>query len=350
MKRAMPRPLRSDRRSGFTLIELLVVIAIIAVLIALLLPAVQQAREAARRAQCINNLKQLGLSVHNFHDQYRKLPPSVQMHPSVGDISDYNQNFGPNWAVLILPFMDQAPLYNSVSNSINTYLTTGDSAWRSVRSTRIPVLLCPSDTGSETNLASVGGNWARGNYGANAGPGMQWNGGAVGTAVFQNGEWKENFPSGFASEYYPSWSAGLTGSGVLVVNGGNTLASVSDGTSNTILFDELRIGWNSNDIRGTWALGQCGASISAGNSRIDTPSPNVSLSGYDDIQGCQDNPSIGMGCCGCNSWQVTAKSKHIGGVLICLTDGSVRFISNSISQRIWFLLHSRDDNQSIGEF
>lgn len=132
----------------------------------------------------------------------------------------------------------------------------------------------------------------------------------------------------------------------MAVNGGTQLHKFPDGTSATILFDELRIGWNSDDIRGTWALGQAGASISAGNGRIDTPTPNVSLSGYDDIQGCQDNPGIGMGCCGCNSWQVTAKSRHTGGVMTGFADGSVRFVSNSVSQRTWFLLHSRDDGQT----
>ena len=74
-----------------------------------------------------------------------------------------------------------------------------------------------------------------------------------------------------------------------------------------------------------------------------------SLSGWDDIQGCQDNPAINMGCCGCNSWQVTAKSKHPGGVMTGFGDGHVQFIANSISQRAWFLLHSRNDGQAIGE-
>ena len=118
-------------------------------------------------------------------------------------------------------------------------------------------------------------------------------------------------------------SAGLNGGGAFVVNGGTKVELLQDGTSTTVLFDELRIGWNANDIRGTWAMGQAGASISAGNGRIDTPTPNVSYSGWDDIQGCQDNPNIGMGCCGCNSWQVTAKSKHSNGVNVGFADGSV---------------------------
>jgi prepilin-type N-terminal cleavage/methylation domain-containing protein/prepilin-type processing-associated H-X9-DG protein len=339
---------RSDQRKGFTLIELLVVIAIIAILIGLLLPAVQKIREAANRMSCSNKMKQICLAAHNYQDTNGQLPPTVMMNSQVGDISDYNQNFGPNWAVLVLPFIEQDNLYRQASTSVANYMTNGDSSWRVVRTQTIKTYLCPSDSGGNVPANAVGGSWARGNYGANAGPGMHWGGGSVGVAVNSGGSWHDNDPNGFASEYYPSWTAGWSGGGAMVVNGGTKIDTLQDGTSNTILFDELRIGWNGNDIRGTWAMGEAGASISAGNGRIDTPTPNISLSGYDDIQGCQDNPNIGMGCCGCNSWQVTAKSKHPGGVNTGMADGSVRFVRDSVSQRTWFLLHSRDDGQVIG--
>ncbi|MDB5307668.1 MAG: prepilin-type cleavage/methylation protein [Gemmataceae bacterium] len=342
-------PLARRSRSAFTLIELLVVIAIIAILIGLLLPAVQKVREAAARASCSNNLHQLAIACHNYQDVSGSLPPSVMANSQVSDISDYNQNFGPNWAVLLLPHIEQGAMFNQVSSSVNNYMANDDANWRSIQGNKIKTYLCPSDTGADTPANAAGGNWARGNYGANAGPGMHWNGGSVGVAEFTGGQWRDHNPSGFASEYYPSWSAGSSGGGVFVVNGGTKLNTLTDGTSNTIMFDELRIGWNGDDIRGTWAMGQCGASISAGNGRIDTPTPNVSLSGWDDIQGCQDNPAIGMGCCGCNSWQVTAKSRHTGGVLTGFADGSVKFISNSVSERTWFLLHSRNDGQIPGD-
>ena len=91
-------------------------------------------------------------------------------------------------------------------------------------------------------------------------------------------------------------------------------------------------------------MGQTGASVSAANGRSDTPSPNFSCSGCDDVQGSDDRNDLGMGSCGtCGSWQVTAKSRHTGGVMTGFGDGSVRFVRNSVSVRSWFLLHSRND-------
>ncbi len=340
---------RFQIRKAFTLIELLVVIAIIAILIAMLVPAVQKVRESANRTTCSNNMKQLVMACHTHEDAVKRLPPTVMHGSFVSGIDDFNQNFGPNWAVMILPYIEQTALYASVQDSVQSYVKTGNAAWRSVRGAKIPVLLCPSDLGAETPASVAGGGWARGNYGANAGPGMHWAGGPVGVAIVKNGKWVDNNPHDFASEYYPSWTSGWAGGGPMVVNGNSKLKGIRDGTSTTILIDELRIGWNANDIRGTWAMGQCGASISAGNGRNDTPTPNISLSGWDDIQNCQDKPAIGMGCCGCNSWQVTAKSRHAQGVVVGFADGSVRFINDSVSQRTWFLLHSRDDGQVLGK-
>lgn len=103
------------KRSGFTLIELLVVIAIIAVLIGLLVPAVQKVREAANRMSCGNNAKQLAIACHSYHDTNGGLPAAVMMHSSVTNPADYNQNVGPNWIALILPFIEQESLYKTVS-------------------------------------------------------------------------------------------------------------------------------------------------------------------------------------------------------------------------------------------
>src|SRR5438105_3043090 len=161
-----------SRRPAFTLIELLVVIAIIAVLIGLLVPAVQKVREAAARTQCGNNLHQLAVAAHNYQDTNGTLPPCVLMNRNVSNPADYNQNFGPNWAVLILPYIEQDNMYQQVAASVISYPTTGDASWRSLRGNKIKTYLCPSDAGADVPFAGAGGNWARGNYGANAGPGM----------------------------------------------------------------------------------------------------------------------------------------------------------------------------------
>src|SRR3954464_4781052 len=121
----MPHPRPS--RSAFTLIELLVVIAIIAILIGLLLPAVQKVREAAARLSCQNNIKQLGLACHNYHDANGALPPAVQMNSGVDRTVASGQNFGPNWIVLVLPYFEQDNLYRSAGTSIQNYKTNGDS-------------------------------------------------------------------------------------------------------------------------------------------------------------------------------------------------------------------------------
>jgi prepilin-type N-terminal cleavage/methylation domain-containing protein len=345
-------PPSRPRRSAFTLIELLVVIAIIAILIGLLLPAVQKVREAAARAKCANNMKQIGIAAHAYHDTNNTLPPSVLMHRAVSNPADHNQNFGPNWAVLLLPQLEQGPLFNQVQASVNNYIAnvnstvvTPDANWRAISNTVLPVFRCPSDTGGDTPTNRAGRDWARGNYGANAGPGMFWIGAPEG-AITQTGGLMTESGWGVGG-YYPTNVQGLPLGGAFSVNTGQKLPTMADGTSNTILVDELRIGPTANDIRGTWAMGQCGASISAANGRIDTPSPNVSLSGWDDIQGCDDQPAIGMGCCsGCGSWQVTAKSKHTGGVNTLMSDGSLRFVRNSVDTRTWFLMHSRNDGQT----
>jgi prepilin-type N-terminal cleavage/methylation domain-containing protein len=135
----------SRARRGFTLIELLVVIAIIAILIALLLPAVQQAREAARRSQCKNNLKQIGLALHNYHEQAGTLPPGwigVDLATRLPDVEGLN-GFG--WGAMILPHLDQTPLYNR----INFFVGVADPLNLVPRTTNLTVYRCPSDTGPQ---------------------------------------------------------------------------------------------------------------------------------------------------------------------------------------------------------
>ncbi|MGQ0636478.1 MAG: DUF1559 family PulG-like putative transporter [Planctomycetaceae bacterium] len=136
-----------SRKRGFTLIELLVVIAIIAVLIALLLPAVQQAREAARRTQCKNNLKQVALAVHNYHDTHNCVP-NVAYMPAKATPASVRDAYEWSWATYLLPFVDQAPLYNSLNPGPNTFSQVASTqAGIALLQTSLPVYQCPTDTG-----------------------------------------------------------------------------------------------------------------------------------------------------------------------------------------------------------
>jgi prepilin-type N-terminal cleavage/methylation domain-containing protein/prepilin-type processing-associated H-X9-DG protein len=350
-----------SRRVGFTLIELLVVIAIIAILVALLLPAVQKVRESASKTRCLNNMKQIALGCIQHHDQLGKLPASVLMHKQATAVNNFNQPFGPNWAILILPYIEQGNLYNacgSNGNGVGIYKAAMKNAtitsaeandWRNIIGNEISLYKCPSDTfnGPPLERSDLAGKWARGNYGANTGPGLQRHTNPSEDAVKRDasGEFIEHH-SPFTSSLYPGLS--FQGGGVFTINNGIKLEAIRDGSSNTIMIDELRVGPVNTDLRGTWALGQAGGSLASGNGRTDSPGPNISYTGYDDIQGGSNRPDIGMGCWNQpQSNQVTAKSKHIRGVNAAFADGSVRFILNGVTQPVWFFLHNRDDKQVI---
>jgi len=371
-------------RPGFTLIELLVLIAIIAVLIALLLPAVQSAREAARRSQCVNNVKQLVLGLHNFESSYGTFPKGVN-EPYLNGLtaytgsdalgSDQTEPFGPNWAIMILPYIDQSALYNSsnvlgypgwpgpynnpvnpVETAPNANLYNMDWANTTVRSTRLAVFVCPTDPNNgpeaffylpsdfvnypqyapmDQRTGTPLTNWARGNYGA-----IQ---GATDPDHSLNGD------QGLAWDPYP----GSPKTGMMGLNFGSTIASVTDGLSNTAAVGELRVGLNSMDIRGTWALGLSMASL-CGHAKPYNPTPN-NLYGFP-LPNCRDGgdemqagpvlgllfpnaAQMGMGFnCGGGMYNSGGQSRsmHPGGVNIGFGDGSVHFIKNTITERIWY--------------
>jgi prepilin-type N-terminal cleavage/methylation domain-containing protein/prepilin-type processing-associated H-X9-DG protein len=353
------------RRSGFTLIELLVVIAIIAILIGLLLPAVQKIREAAARMQCSNNLKQLGLAVHNYHDSHGKFPPASQVPYGQENTDSYmtiNGPVGPNWAVLILPYIEQDNLYN-LSNpgsypgipiipgaGVPAYASVNNS-WRAVRGYTVKTYLCPSDPNNSTPYNDTSGNgppetgWARGNYAANAGfddydhvaEGVDWVSHRKGSPLF-----------------------GVVSSPVMAANYGTRIEAIGDGTSNTILFNEIRAGITPQDPRGVWALGFPGSSITNAGRQAYNPTPNNTLgdSGNDgdEIQNCFEfwYPGIGskagMGCIQSATLMTSAmaRSRHTAGVNACFCDGSVHFISNGVSEYTWGLLNSKNDGLVLG--
>jgi len=318
------------RWRGFTLIELLVVIAIIAILIGLLLPAVQKVREAAARAECQNKLKQIGLACQTYHDSFKKLPPAVQARGSDGkgggiDWQGTHPAIGPNWAVLILPYIEQSALYNTQATNIRNYMTDGNAGWRAVGAVPVPAYRCPSEDNLDVGTATPGNiTWARGNYGANSGPGSF--SGAMNGATAQ-------------------WGFGRNGGGVMCINWGARMGALAnqDGTSNTILMNHLRVGTVNTDVRGTWAWGMVGGSVTAANAVGDCYTPNDTNSNSDDVLGCTDRADIRMGCWGSGYGQAQARSAHTGGVNACFADGSVRFIGDTVPQDVWYYMNSRDD-------
>jgi prepilin-type N-terminal cleavage/methylation domain-containing protein len=327
------------RNAGFTLIELLVVIAIIAILIGLLLPAVQKVREAAARAKCANNLKQLAIACHSYHDRNGQLPPSIQLRSGVSRTVASGQAFGPNWVVLILPDIEQGSLYNLNAANITTYLSSGNTAWKATGRTRLPTLECPSDSGAETPWSGDGGGWARGNYACNAGGIHQSS--STGYPSSENGASPQN-QNNPTSLGVPT---GTNGGGVMCINWGAGVHRIDDGSSNTVMLAELRIGsqLSAADPRGTWAVGYTGASVVAGMG-WDCKNPNSIESLADDCDGCVDAPLKKMGACNCGFQQATSRSMHTGGVQVALGDGSVRFVRDGVDVGTWFKMLSRNDN------
>src|SRR5262249_41052048 len=249
-----PREIAMRRRRGFTLIELLVVIAIIAVLIALLLPAVQSAREAARRAQCTNNLKQLALAAHNYHDTVGSFPTGMYLHPVMGPLHGRAWN-NSSFLVLLMPQMDQTPLYNAVNFSIMWGSTAG-GGWRwganyygeqnsTVRLTVVSSLGCPSDTSPRIDTTNADEIWNDpgagtsyvGNLGDNC---LGCSPGQIPPGVVQicpelglpcRGPWLGHDESASGID----WDNGaIAGSGIYWAWGSNvSIPKITDGTSNT---------------------------------------------------------------------------------------------------------------------
>ncbi len=337
------------RNRGFTLVELLVVIAIIGILIALLLPAVQAAREAARRMQCKNHLKQLGLAVLTYESTHRTFPPSASF-PRIPNNLDTTTVHWANWVVLVLPFFEQQTLYDSFDFSV----PISDPINRQPRGTQISEMLCPSDGGSSRapfSRPGEGDNWARGNYGANGSLGAYHT-----TWRAAGGPTTERWNSPYSR-------------GVMGVNVGVKMAEITDGTSNTIMVAELRTGLAAVDRRGVWALSGPGSSSLWMHGTDDAIGPNSCTGASDNIMGCdQIVAAVGNGlllnecmtCChGCSSTQAAPRSTHTDGIHVCMCDGSVNFISNFIEMSnswdidpndfgTWQRLNASGDNLPIG--
>jgi len=358
---------RPVRLRGFTLIELLVVIAIIAVLIALLLPAVQAAREAARRSQCVNNLKQLGLAVHNYHSTHNVIPADgVFLGPAFGTTPGAGPGWGWNasWTVSLLPNMEQQPLYNSY----NFNRGADEPMNYTVGFNQLGSLLCPSDNVKQRPAPPWGANSYHGNHG---GPG-----------VIKN--W-----SGTITQNFTNYPAAWWGADSQMAYFG--FESVTDGTSNTALFSERLVGLPNNPTVTVSSVdGRRGIYNASYPGALDVPNgqavaqqavmtcrslPGSTQSGGTYLSGAHwslaypwhisnsgftlFNTPNGISCVstsdpvGGNIWggtssMINATSNHSGGVNMCLTDGSVRFIKDSINMVTWWALGSKAGGETIG--
>ncbi len=317
--------------SGFTLVELLVVIAIIGILIALLLPAVQAARESARRSQCLNNLKQLGLAMQNYHDNKKALPNGVGSHGCCWG----------TWQVLILQFMEleqQSELYlNFGGSDFNNGPRYGDVRNLPVTSVRIKTLTCPSDE----PRALTNGNQKH-NYVVNAGNTSLYardlNGVKYGGAPFNIYAGGAGFGgSDFDDIMAPNVGDGPYGKPV-------PFHEILDGLSNTMLASETLQGRN-NDHRGhIWWASVAGF--------VTWLMPNTSEP--DNITGgtCVNLPLENLPCTGIATAtrprMIAARSRHPGGVQVVFVDGHASFIRNSISASIWSALSTSRGGEPIG--
>lgn len=346
---------------GFTLVELLVVISIIGLLVALLLPAVQATREVARRLQCVNNLKQIGLALHNYEGVHSVLPPAMiwtgQGEPygagllPIGTFDRVAMGISPgnepdrlhaNWIMLLLPYLEQSPVHES----FDLQVPVDDTSNRAARTTGLSVMKCPTD--GYNNLFyeralladTQGHSYARGNYAMNMGPNPP--------CFTFNANCSEGFHSDTSDLI--NTNSKVWGSGIGGFNVSFGLKAFRTGLSNMIAIDEVRAGIDAIDPRGTWALGMIGASITA----VHATGPNDVKSGLDGICSCtilelryslDELRRLGMPCMSSPipaNFGATARSQHVHLVNVAMLDGSVDSISDSIDQRLWKRLHAKE--------
>ncbi len=342
-----------QRKRGFTLIELLVVIAIIAILVALLLPAVQSAREAARRSQCKNNLKQLGLALHNYHETVGMLPRYI-MGPQIdGAAGNGWRSYGAH--AMLLPYMDQATLYDTtISRAIdenrrasNDGANSADQAY-GLDQVRLPSLECPSDP-SQNTLAPT-------NYAYSMGPNMGWNVSIdQQNGAFNRDQWIafRDFTDGTANTIAMSEQVTYEGSSpgpkdlTRVRNAGSTGGNNGneDSWPAELTQQEVEVlgqavqgitSINGNKIGERWWRGQPGRNAF---STLLTPNSNY--------------PNATFHCDGCNydgRTMIGARSMHPGGVHALMVDGAVRFINDNIDWSTYQALGGRNEGNDIGEF
>ena len=314
---------------GFTLVELLVVIAIIGVLVSLMLPAVQQAREAARHTQCKNNLKQIGLALHNYLDAQRCFPPAYVVNPfdAARDPDTYDGPNGWAWGTLLLPYVDQAPLYNGLDLNRPCW----DPAQAVLVRTALPVYLCPSAAGNNGPIQIKDGpvasgrtlaTFGRSNYVASVGQEEPW--------VMQIEDWSP------------------VADGPMYRNSRTRPADVVDGLSQTVFMGEHHPIISNK----TWVGVVPGAQVCPNDpdrfpgTTCDAAATLVQVhsgpaAGELDVIHPPNSPT-------CHVCQMYAQ--HTGGCNVLLGDGSVRFVSQFINVDTWAALSSRNEGEVAGDY
>jgi len=337
-----------NRKQGFTLIELLVVIAIIAILIALLLPAVQQAREAARRSQCKNNLKQIGLALHNYLSAYTAFPPAFCAGPDgAGGFSQ-----GGQWSIhaRILPFADGANLYNNIDFS-KTYKNQADP---SIAYTRTAFFLCPSDVNDKTRTSSGAPEHYPVSYGYNGGTWEVFNNTTLSGgngAFFPNSKTKaRDFTDGMTNTLCFAEVKAFTAYNRDDDSGTSTTPSVVSDVQALINPSPTHSGNKPNSGHTEWVDGrvhQTGFTTTLPpNSKVAVPGASGAI-GAGDYTSCREATTS---CSGPTYAAVTARSYHIGVVHALLMDGSVRSLSENIDLATYRALSTRSGGEIIGEY
>ncbi|MES2790698.1 MAG: DUF1559 domain-containing protein [Planctomycetota bacterium] len=337
------------RHRGFTLIELLVVIAIIAVLIALLLPAVQQAREAARRSQCKNNMKQLGLALHNYHDTVGMFPPAAIRATNCAVVGNTKCN-GLSFMARLTPYLDQAVIYNSLNFLVEpAWKDTNPNGYAIASGTRLGVLLCPSDP---LRRGDVRPDLAPTSYAVCVGNNENW---------CADPTWYEGKMGGGNAQ----WVCTSSQAGTAVIFGNSTvnIAGITDGTSNTMVMSEWTKGSpavQQNNQYASCLAGSAAPPPSTTNTYepigyswlyangmhswafTTLMKPNDPIVKFQQDQQCVQSPWVGP-------VRFRASSDHVGGVHVLMCDGAVRFISDNINLTTWQNLGNRADGNVLGE-
>lgn len=361
----MKKSARCRRHRGFTLIELLVVIAIIAILIALLLPAVQQAREAARRTQCKNNLKQLGIACHTYHDTYNQFPLNwyngqAETNPGAADPNNPTYQTGSwSWIIASLPYIEQANLYEQINfagatgPAPNTGLNHDSMRPLALYRNVIPILICPSNDQPNIRQGQIiepdNGGWNAPYNEPKAGldyvgnMGHVWAGWKDCGAVpdFPDPTGKNRFERGpvkFPGTPWVNERWNIDGprlQGVFGYRDSVGIHQITDGTTNTVMVFEAM----------HWRGGNNG-SFNYGHT--DDANWASALGAIGNLRNPINNKQFVQGDGDIRCWSMS--SRHTGGAQALLADGSVRFISENIDNVTRYNLASRFDGEVLGEF